>query len=93
VSAREFETFLARIYVDAEARARFKANPRGEAKRAGRSDEESAALQNADFVGLEMAARSLAIKRQRKQKNRLVVSAGNFLRRIFADCLARFRAR
>jgi hypothetical protein len=66
MSARTFEAFLARVYVDSDARARFKANPRAEAQRAGLSEEECAAVENLDWVGLEMAARSLAHKRQSK---------------------------
>jgi len=85
MSAREFETFLTRIYVDAGARARFRENPRAEAQRAGLSDEECAALENADFVGLEMAARSFARKRQLKRKNGFIFSIRRFLRRFFAD--------
>jgi len=66
VSAREFEAFLARIYLDASARAAFKANPQGEALRAGLSKEECAALREMDWVSLEMAARSFANKRRSK---------------------------
>ena len=93
MSAREFETFLARIYVDRGARARFKENPRAEAQRAGLSDEECAALENADFVGLEMAARSFARKRQLKRKNGFIFSARRFLRRFFRARPALFRRR
>jgi len=48
------------------------ANPRAEARRTGLSDEE---CENIDWVGLEMAARSLARKRelQRKEQPRLAV--------------------
>jgi hypothetical protein len=70
MSARAFEAFLTRIYVDAGARERFKANPRTEARRAGLSDEECAALENTDWVGLEMAARSFASKRELKLKKK-----------------------
>ena len=63
MSAREFEAFLARIYVDASALAAFKANPRGEASRAGLSQEECATLETVDWVALELAARSYARKR------------------------------
>ena len=63
MSAREFELFLARIYVDASARARFEANPRDAALRAGLSEEECAALENVDPADLELAARSYARKR------------------------------
>ena len=66
MSARDLEGFLARIYVDASARAAFKANPRGEAFRAGLSEEECSAVENMDWLGLEMAARSFAKKRQSK---------------------------
>ena len=58
-----FEAFLARIYTDAEARARFLADPAGEARRAGLSDEESAALASVDRAGLALAAESFARKR------------------------------
>ncbi len=85
MSAREFEAFLTRIYVDVGARARFKENPREEAQRAGLSDEECAALENADFVGLEMAARSFARKRQLKRKDGFILSIRRFLRRFSTD--------
>ena len=93
MSAREFEAFLARIYVDRGARARFKENPRAEAQRAGLSEEECAALEKADFVGLEMAARSFARKRQLKRKNGFIFSTGRFLRRFFRAPAALFRRR
>jgi hypothetical protein len=68
MSATQFEAFLARLYVDAEARENFKANPRDESKKAGLSDEQCAALENLDWIGLEMAARSFARKRQLKRR-------------------------
>ena len=61
-----FETFLARIYVDAEYRGRFLADPRGTAQRAGLSKAECEALAAIDRVGLEMAAESFARKREAK---------------------------
>lgn len=91
MSARAFEAFLTRIYVDPGARARFKANPRAEARRAGLSDEECAALENTDWVGLEMAARSFAGKRQMKRKPGFNFAIVKFLYRLFAGCLALFR--
>jgi hypothetical protein len=91
MSARVFETFLTRIYADPGARARFKANPRAEARRAGLSDEECAALENTDWIGLEMAARSFARKRQMKPKPGSHFSLMNFLYRLFAGCSALFR--
>jgi len=61
------ERFLARIYVDAEARARFLANPRAEAERAGLNELERQALENIDRTGLTLAARSFAKKRKAKR--------------------------
>ena len=57
------EQFLAGIYVDTDARARFLAAPYEEAKRAGLSEEQCRALEAIDRVGLEMAAHSLSRKR------------------------------
>jgi hypothetical protein len=86
MSAREFEAFLTRIYVDAGDRARFRENPRAEAQRAGLSEEECAVLENADFVGLEMAALSFAHKRQLRGKRVLVDSLKLSLQRFVAGC-------
>jgi hypothetical protein len=62
------ETFLARLYVDPSARANFRSNPRAAAKNAGLSDDEAATLENLDWIGLEMAARSFAKKRHQKSR-------------------------
>jgi hypothetical protein len=59
-----FEAFLARIYTDDGARARFLADPRGEAMRAGLRGAEVDALERVDRVGLELAAESFARKRR-----------------------------
>jgi hypothetical protein len=67
-SSTQLEAFLARLYVDAGARANFKVNPRAEAKKAGLSDTQCSALENLDWVGLEMAARSFAKKRESKHR-------------------------
>lgn len=67
-SSTHLEAFLARLYVDAKARAIFKADPHAEAKKAGLSDDECIALENLDWIGLEMAARSFAKKRQLKRR-------------------------
>jgi len=67
MSANQLEAFLARLYVDADARANFKANLRAESKKAGLSDEQCTSLENLDWIGLEMAARSFAKKRQLKR--------------------------
>jgi hypothetical protein len=61
------ERFLAKIYVDAEARSRFLAAPYDEAVRAGLEEQQCRALERIDRVGLEMAARSFGRKRERKR--------------------------
>jgi hypothetical protein len=71
VSSVALETFLARLYTDAAARARFNADPGGEAARAGLSAEECTAMARCDRVGLEMAAESFGHKRARQGKRRL----------------------
>jgi predicted nucleotidyltransferase len=60
---RRREAFLARIYVDDEARRLFLAEPREEAARAGLDEAEQEALTAVDRVGLELAARSFSRKR------------------------------
>lgn len=68
MSAPALEALLARLYVDAEARARFVADPRGEAMRAGLDGDECDAMARADLVGLEMAAASFAAKRAGRER-------------------------
>jgi hypothetical protein len=60
-----FEAFLARIYVDEHLRAQFLADPRGVAQQAGLSEPECEALVSIDRTGLELAATSLAKKRDK----------------------------
>ena len=67
MSAADFEAFLARIYIDPEVRARFLVDPRGEAQKAGLTEEECQALVNMDRVGLEFAATSFARKRAKQE--------------------------
>jgi hypothetical protein len=69
MSTSAFEVFFARIYVDPNARARFKADPFAEASHAGLSADECAAIMNIDWVGLELAARSFAKKRHAKVRS------------------------
>jgi len=69
VSASIVEAFLARIYVDADARARFLSNPTAEARAAGLSPEEVEAVTQIDRVGLELFAASLERKRHRNHSN------------------------
>ena len=65
MSASVLEAFLARIYVDAQARERFLNNPTAEALEAGLSQDEIEAVKQIDQVGLELFANSLERKRQR----------------------------
>lgn len=69
MSTSAFEVFLARIYVDSDARARFKADPFAEASHAGLSPDECAAIMKIDWVGLELATRSFAKKRRAKGRS------------------------
>ncbi|MFN0085767.1 MAG: hypothetical protein ACKVX9_10295 [Blastocatellia bacterium] len=66
MSAPRFEAFLAKIYTDEKARARFLADPRGEAVRAGLTEDETRALEQIDRAGLELAADSLSRKRGKR---------------------------
>ena len=66
MSAR-FEAFLARIYVDAEARARFLADPRAASAAARLSPEETEAAAKIDRLGLHLVANSLQRKRARRR--------------------------
>jgi hypothetical protein len=70
MSSPLFEAFLAKIYVDAEARKEFLSDPFGEATRVGLSQEEAHALQNIDWVGLKLASRSFEKKRLRRAKGK-----------------------
>lgn len=58
-----FESYLARLYVDGAARARFLADRRGEALRAGLSPAEADALARIDGDDLALAAASFERKR------------------------------
>ena len=64
--SNRLEAFLAKIYVDAEARAKFLADPRTEATDAGLTPDEVDSMEKIDRTGLEMTARSLAKKRQHR---------------------------
>ena len=71
MSSMALESYLARLYTDPAARARFNADPEGEASRAGLSEAECAAMARCDRVGLEMAAESFGHKRARHGKRRV----------------------
>jgi hypothetical protein len=62
------EQFLARLYVDADLRARFLADPVGEALRAGLDRATAERLAEIDREGLELAANSFAKKRERHSR-------------------------
>ena len=66
MKAQKFEAFLAKLYVDDQARSRFLADPRREVMNAGLSEEDWSTLENIDLVGLELAADSFARKRAAK---------------------------
>jgi hypothetical protein len=63
MSAQKFEAFLAKLYVDNQARSRFVADPKTEALNAGLTERDCAVLDKIDFVGLELAAESFSRKR------------------------------
>jgi len=88
MSAENFEAFLARIYVDPDARARFLADPYGEAQKAGLTEEECEALVNIDRVGLEFAAQSFARKRMTQGPHHC---KGSWLKHWSQVIRARFR--
>ena len=66
MSASRFEAFLAKIYVDQRERAKFLADPRGEARKAGLTAQEVEAAVRIDRVGLDLLSKSLERKRRRR---------------------------
>lgn len=68
MSTSLLEAFLARIYVDVQARERFLSDPVAEALKAGLSQDEIDAVKHIDQVGLELFAVSLERKRQRQHR-------------------------
>ena len=64
--AASLESFLAKIYVDENARKDFLGDPFGEAIRAGLSARDARALEQIDRTGLELAAASFARKKQKR---------------------------
>lgn len=67
VDSIKLERFLAAIYVDPAARARFLASPEVEASRAGLSEQQCLRLRELDFTGLGLASDSFARKRAAKE--------------------------
>ena len=70
MSSPALETFLAKLYTDAELRMRFLADMRGEAMLAGLSEADATALAAIDRTGLQMAAASYAHKRAQHRRPR-----------------------
>ena len=66
MSDSRLEAFLARIYVDEKTRAKFLADPRGEATKAGLTAQEVEDVVKIDREGLELFAHSL------KRKSRVI---------------------
>jgi hypothetical protein len=71
VTGQHLEAFLARIYVDDDARRKFLADRRGEAIRAGLSERDVESVVNIDAVGLELFAESIKRKRHGRRPPRL----------------------
>ena len=61
------EAYLARLYLDADARRAFSVDPRGAATRAGLDDTDAEAVTHIDRAGLELTARSLQARRENGQ--------------------------
>jgi hypothetical protein len=59
------ETYLVKLYLDADARRAFTADPRRAAAEAGLDAGDVDEVERIDRVGLELTARSLAAKRAR----------------------------
>jgi len=75
------EAYLVKLYLDRDVRRAFLADPRAAASAQGLTEAEVAALERVDREGLELAARSLALKRRAQRP-----------RGLGARLLARWRA-
>jgi len=62
------EAYLARLYLDTDARRAFTADPRAAAIHAGLDPADVTALECIDRVGLDLTARSLRAKRHRSPR-------------------------
>lgn len=62
--AQACEDLLARLFTDAEFRARFKENPQAVGRELGLDEAALATLARTDWVGLDLAARSYSHKRE-----------------------------
>jgi hypothetical protein len=63
-SAQACEELLARLFTDAEFRARFRQDSQGVGRELGIDEAALASLGQTDWVGLELAARSYSHKRE-----------------------------
>jgi hypothetical protein len=81
MSAEQFEAFLAKLYIDNQARSRFLADPRREVLSAGLTEDDCATLEKIDFVGLELAADSFARKKASHPPKKAVSKLTRWLRR------------
>jgi hypothetical protein len=81
MSARKLEAFLAKLYVDGNARSRFLADPQREASNAGLTEDDCAGLEKIDIVGLELAADSFARKRASRPPRKPGSNLTHWLRR------------
>ena len=70
MSTPPLESFLARLYTDADMRARFLTDPAAEARQAGLSPTDRAAVLQIDPIQLRLAARSFAHKRHKRGNGR-----------------------
>jgi len=93
MSPRNFESFLAHLYVDADLRARFRAAPQVEARKAGLDAGELRSLETLDWTSVELAARGFAKKRAGKNKKTRFPHARQYLGRLPAVLLRLFRRR
>ena len=84
MSAQNLEAFLAKLYVDSQARSRFLTDSRREALNAGLNEDDCAALEKIDFVGLELAADSFGRKRASCPPRKLVSNFTRWFRQQLA---------
>jgi len=70
MSSPALEEFLARLYTDEPALAKFLQPPTEAARAASLNDAEVSALADADRIGLVMAAASYRAKRERRKSRR-----------------------
>jgi hypothetical protein len=85
MSAEKFEGFLAKLYVDDQARSRFLAYPRREVLSAGLTEDDCGALEKIDIVGLELAAASFARKRSSHSPRTAVSNLMRWLTRLLTS--------